>query len=88
MVAAKGARDNLLLQKLQGQQKAKAAPKVSPKKAPTTAPKEAQREQEESEGEEGEEEEEEEEEDTQPEPSILKRTTRLSRVEKELRTIK
>ena len=82
MVAAKGARDNLLLQKLQGQQKAKAAPKVSPKKAPTTAPKEAQREQEESEGEE------EEEEDTQPEPSILKRTTRLSRVEKELRTIK
>jgi len=85
VVAAKGARDNLLLQKLQGQQKAKAAPKVSPKKAPTTAPKEAQREQEESEGEE---EEEEEEEDTQPEPSILKRTTRLSRVEKELRTIK
>ena len=82
MVAAKGARDNLLLQKLQGQQKAKAAPKVSPKKAPTTAPKEAQREQEESEGEE------EEEEDTQPEPSILKRTTRLSRVEKELRIIK
>ena len=81
-MAAKGARDNLLLQKLQGQQKAKAAPKVSPKKAPTTAPKEAQREQEESEGEE------EEEEDTQPEPSILKRTTRLSRVEKELRTIK